>query len=309
MITVLSTLAARFAADVKKYKILYLMLLPGLAWYIIYRYLPMAGVMIAFKKYSFSQGIFGSPWIGLKNFQMLFQMRDFFLIVRNTVVISLYNLVFGFPFPVLIALLLNELYSKLFKRVIQTVIYLPHFLSWVVFGGIIIQLLSPNNGMISNLIRALGGEPVFFMARSEYFRGIIVITDIIKEAGWGAIIYLAALAGIDMEQYEAAIIDGAGRFQKLVHITLPGIANTIIIMLILRVGKILDVGFDQVYILSTPSVYDVGDVISTYIYRIGIVNMQFGLTTAIGLFQSAIGAALIIATNAIARKYSDVSMW
>ena len=293
----------------KKHKILYLMLLPGILWFIVYRYLPMAGVVIAFKRYSFSQGILGSPWVGLQNFRMLFQMQDFYNVVRNTLVISLYNLICVFPFPIIIALLLNEIYNKVFKRTIQTIIYLPHFLSWVVFGGIIIQLLSPNSGMINAAIKALGGEPVFFMAKSEYFRGIVVITDIIKEAGWGAIIYLAALAGIDMEQYEAAIIDGASRFQKLIYITLPGISNTIIIMLILRLGKILEVGFDQIYILSTPSVYDVGDVISTYIYRIGIVNMQFGLTTAIGLFQSAIGAVLIIATNAVARKYSDVSMW
>ncbi|TDF96148.1 ABC transporter permease [Paenibacillus piri] len=292
-----------------KHKYLYVLLLPGLLWYFIFRYLPMYGVMIAFKDYNFSKGIWGSPWVGLKHFEFLLHNQDFYAIVRNTLVINLYELIFAFPVPVILALLLNEMKNLLFKRAVQTVVYFPHFLSWVVFGGIIIQLLSPNEGLINNILRSLGMEPVFFMSKSEYFRPIVVISSILKESGWGAIIYLAALSSIDTEQYEAATIDGANRWQKLVYVTLPGIRNTILIMLILKVGYLLDVGFEQIYILYNPSVYDVGDVLSTYIYRIGLQSAQFSITAAIGLFQSVIGFFLIWGTNRLAKKYSEVSLW
>ncbi|UQZ86347.1 putative multiple-sugar transport system permease YteP [Paenibacillus konkukensis] len=292
-----------------KHKYLYALLLPGLLWYFIFRYLPMYGVLIAFKDYNFSKGIWGSPWVGLKHFEFLFGSEDFYSIVRNTLVINLYELLFAFPVPVILALLLNEMKSLLFKRTIQTVVYFPHFLSWVVFGGIIIQLLSPNEGLVNNMLRAFGMEPVFFLSKSEYFRPVIVLSSILKESGWGAIIYLAALSSIDTEQYEAATIDGANRYQKLIYITLPGIRNTVLIMLILKVGYLLDVGFEQIYILYNPSVYDVGDVLSTYIYRIGLQSAQFSITAAIGLFQSVIGFILIWTTNRIAKKYSEVSLW
>lgn len=294
---------------VKKHKYLYLLLLPGVLWYFIFRYLPMYGVIIAFKNYNFSKGIWGSPWVGLKHFEFLFQNQDFYNIVRNTLVINLYELMFAFPVPVILALLLNEMRSVLFKRTIQTVVYFPHFLSWVVFGGIIIQILSPNEGLVNNLLRYFGYEPVFFLSKSEYFRPIVVVSSILKESGWGAIIYLAALSSIDTEQYEAATIDGANRWQKLVSITLPGIRNTILIMLILKVGYLLDVGFEQIYILYNPSVYDVGDVLSTYIYRVGLQSAQFSITAAIGLFQSVIGFFLIWGTNRLAKKFSEVSLW
>jgi putative aldouronate transport system permease protein len=301
-------LAAAWSA-VNKHKYLYLLLLPGILWYFIFRYLPMYGVIIAFKDYNFSKGIWGSPWVGLKHFEFLLNNRDFYQIVRNTLVINVYELIFAFPVPVILALLLNEMKSVLFKRSIQTVVYFPHFLSWVVFGGIIIQLLSPNEGLVNNILRHLGMEPVFFMSKSEYFRPVVVLSSILKESGWGAIIYLAALSSIDPEQYEAATIDGANRWHKLVYITLPGIRNTVVIMLILKVGYLLDVGFEQIYILYNASVYDVGDVLSTYIYRIGLQSAQFSVTAAIGLFQSIIGFFLIWSTNRLARKFSEVSLW
>lgn len=301
--------AAAIRLTISKYKYLYLLMLPGVIWYFIYRYLPMYGVIIAFKDYNFSKGIIGSPWVGLKHFEFLLHNQDFFMIVRNTLLINLYELIFAFPVPIILALLLNEMKSVLFKRTIQTVVYFPHFMSWVVFGGIVIQLLAPNEGLVNSILRYLGMEPVFFMSKSEYFRPVVIASSILKESGWGAIIYLAALSSIDTEQYEAATIDGANRWHKLISITLPGIRNTIIIMMILKIGYLLEVGFEQIYILYNPSVYDVGDVLSTYIYRVGLQSAQFSTTAAIGLFQSAIGFFLIWSTNRLARKFSDVSLW
>jgi putative aldouronate transport system permease protein len=299
----------RFISLLNQHKFLYLLLTPGIIWYVIYKYLPMYGLIIAFKNFSFAAGIVDSQWVGLKHFQFLFSFPDFYAILRNTVLISIYNLVFGFPVPIILALLLNELTGIRLKRTLQTIFYFPHFLSWVVFGGIIIQLLGPNDGMVNSLIKLCGGQPVFFMAKPEYFRAIVVISSILKEAGWGAIVYIAALAGIDTEQYEAAAVDGVNQWQKLIYITLPGIMNTIVIMFILKIGYLLEVSFEQIYVLYNPMVYEVGDVLSTYIYRVGLQGMKFSLTTAIGLFQSAIGLGLVFLTNKIARKYSDVSLW
>lgn len=269
----------------------------------------MFGLLIAFKEYNFALGIWNSPWVGMKYFNYLFSSSEFYTVLRNTVLINIYNLIYGFPAPIILALLLNELKNMLFKRSIQTVIYFPHFLSWVVFGGIIIQFLSPNEGFVNQIIKYFGGEPIFFLTQSQYFRSILVGTNILKEAGWGTIIYLAALASVEQEQYEAATVDGANRWQKLIHITLPGISNVIIIMLILKVGYLLDVGFEQIFIMYNPAVYDVSDVLSTYIYRVGIQDLRFSLTTALGLFQAVIGFLLIYGVNKIAKKHSDVSMW
>lgn len=299
----------RLYKTILKYKFLYALMVPGIIWYIIYRYLPMFGLLIAFKEYNFALGIWNSPWVGMKYFNYLFSSSEFYTVLRNTVLINIYNLIYGFPAPIILALLLNELKNMLFKRSIQTVIYFPHFLSWVVFGGIIIQFLSPNEGFVNQIIKYFGGEPIFFLTQSQYFRSILVGTNILKEAGWGTIIYLAALASVEQEQYEAATVDGANRWQKLIHITLPGISNVIIIMLILKVGYLLDVGFEQIFIMYNPAVYDVSDVLSTYIYRVGIQDLRFSLTTALGLFQAVIGFLLIYGVNKIAKKHSDVSMW
>ncbi len=292
-----------------RHKYLYLLMAPGIIWYIIYKYLPMYGLIIAFKDFNFARGIMDSPWVGLKYFEFLLSFPDFFNILRNTLLINFYNLVFAFPIPIILALLLNELTSMRLKRSLQTVFYFPHFLSWVVFGGIIIQLLGPNEGLVNSIIKLFGGDPIYFMANPKYFRTIVVVSGILKDAGWGAIVYLAALTSIDVEQYEAATVDGANRLQKLFYITLPGIMNTVIIMFILKIGYLLDVAFEQIYILYNPMVYEVGDVLSTYIYRVGLQGMKFSLTTAIGLFQSLIGLGLVLFTNKMAKKYSEVSLW
>jgi putative aldouronate transport system permease protein len=286
------------------------LLLPGVLWFFVYRYLPMFGLLIAFKDFSFSKGVFGSTWIGWDNFKFLFfEQEDFYRIVRNTLLINVYRLVFSFPAPIAIALLLNEVRRDRYKRFVQTSIYLPHFVSWVIFGSIVIQFLSPSAGIVNAAIKALGGEPVFFMTTPAWFRPIVVISDIWKNTGWGTIIYLAALAGVDPELYDAARIDGANRWDQIWHVTLPSISETIVFILLLNVGRIMMIGFDQIYVLYNPTVYDVGDVIATYVYRIGIGNAQFSITTAIGLFQSLIGLVMIYGSNFISKKLLGKSIW
>jgi putative aldouronate transport system permease protein len=287
----------------------YILLIPGIAFFVIFRYIPLAGNVMAFQNFNFAKGVFGSPWIGLGNFRFLFGSEKFFQVLRNSILISLYKLVWGFPFPIFIALLLNELRSVVFKRTIQTIIYLPHFISWPIMGGLVIAFLSPDRGIVNVLIKALGAEPIFFLASTDYFRGVLVATSIWKEAGWGTIIYLAALAGIDPQLYEAAIIDGANRFRCIRHITLPGIASTIVILLILRMGHILENGFDQVFILYNPSVYDVGDVLETYVYRMGLVSGRYSFSTAAGMFQSIIGFIMIVSVNWFAKRVGETSVF
>lgn len=300
---------SRLWSVIWKHRYLYLLLLPGFIWYLVYKYLPMYGLIIAFKDFNFMKGIMGSPWVGFKHFEFLFSYPDFYRILRNTILLNVYELLFAFPAPLILALLLNELRNMLFKRTIQTVVYFPHFLSWVVFGGIVIQLLSPNDGMLNQIRELFGLAPIHYMVETSYFRSVVIISHILKETGWGAIIYLAALSSIDPQQYEAATIDGANRWQKLWYVTLPGIRNTIILLFILKIGTMLDYGFEQIFILYNPSVYEVGDVLSTYIYRIGLQGAQFSMTTAIGFFQSFIGLVLIYTANRIARRTSDVSIW
>jgi putative aldouronate transport system permease protein len=296
-------------STLNKHKYLYLIMFPSVLWYFIYKYLPMYGVIIGFKDFNFMKGIWGSPWVGLKHFKFLFSFPDFYRIVTNTIIINVYELLFAFPAAIILALMLNEMKSILFKRSIQTVVYFPHFLSWVIFGGVIIHLLGPGEGLVNQIRQLFDLPTIHYMVDSNYFRPIVIISLILKETGWAAIIYLAALAGIDPEQYEAAIIDGANRFHKIIYVTIPGIRNTIIILLILKVGSMMDFGFEQIYVLYSPAVYDVGDILPTYIYRMGLLDAKFSLTAAIGLFQSAIGFFLIWGTNLLAKKYSDVTIW
>ncbi len=296
--------------DIRNQRYLYLLLLPGILWYIIYRYLPMAGLVIAFKDFSFGKGIFGSEWVGLRYFRLLFTSHpDFWNILSNTVLINLYKLVFSFPVPILLAIMLSEVVSNRFKKFVQSAIYLPYFVSWVIFGGIITQFLSPSTGIVNKLLAVFGMEPVFFLTETSWFRSIIVATDIWKTMGWGSIIYLAAIAGIDPTLYEAATIDGCNRFQKTIFITLPSISQTTVILLLLNIGRLLEVGFEQIYVLYNPVVYSVGDVISTYVYRVGIGKSRFSITTAIGLFQSVVGLVLISVANFTSRKLFDKSIW
>lgn len=295
--------------DLRRDRWLYIFLILPIAYYIIFKYLPMYGAVIAFKDFKIGQGIMGSRWVGLQQFNRLLRTPDFFKILKNTLLLNVYALVFGFPVPIILAILLNEVRSAAFKRINQSILYLPHFISWVVLAGIFIQMLSPSTGIVNMIMRFFGVEPIYFMASSFWWPIMFVISGIWQGAGWGSIIYLAAVSSIDPELYEAARIDGANKVQQMWHITLPGIKATIAIMLILRMGSMMDVGFEHIYNLQNPAVYDVADVISTYVYRVGIQNAQYSYTTAIGLFQSAISLVLVITTNKITRMLGENSLW
>ena len=300
----------KLKVDILRDRWLYLLILPGVIWFLIYRYLPMAGLSLAFREYDMKGGLFGGEFVGLKYFQYIFfEHRNFWQLVWNTLIINIYKLIFYFPIPILFAVFLNEILSDRYKRVLQTIIYLPHFVSWVVFGSIIITFLNPTEGIVNQIIQLFGGQPVFSLSDPKYFRGIVVASDIWKEAGYGTIIYLAAITGIDPTLYEAGRIDGASRWQAMRYITLPCISDTVVVMLLLDIGRIMNVGFEQIYVLANSAVYSTGDVISTDVYRLGIGSGRFSLTTAIGLFQSAIGFVMIISCNALSRKIADKGLW
>jgi putative aldouronate transport system permease protein len=286
------------------YKYHYLLLLPGLLYFLVYKYLPMAGIVIAFEDFKVSKGMFDSGWAGLKWFHLLFESPDFWKAFRNTLIISLYKLIFGFPAPVLLALMINEVLSSKVKRVIQTIVYFPHFLSWVILGGIMFALLTPQTGLLG--LFGLDQSP--FM-NEHMFRSTLVLSSMWKETGWGTVIYLAAMAGINPELYEAARIDGANRFKLALHVTLPPLVGTMIILLILRTGHILHAGFDQVFILYNPLVYNVGDILDTYVYRVGLSSGRFSLATAAGLFQSVVGLMLVLVTNWLAKRMGGKGLW
>ncbi len=294
---------------VLKNKLLYIMLIPGMAFLFVFNYIPMYGVSIAFKDFNIVKGIWQSPWVGLDNFVYLFRSRDFYVIFRNSILISIYRLFWGFPVPIILALMLNEIRNIYYKKTIQTILYLPHFISWVVIVGIVYNFLSPSTGIVNYVIQAMGGQSVAFLQKEEYFRSILVITDIWKEAGWGTIIYMAAIAGIEVSIYEAAVIDGATRVQRIRYVTIPGIMSTIVVLLILRTGSILRNGFEQVFLMYSPLVYDVADVFETYTYRVGLREGRFSYATAVGMFQSVIGFILILTTNKIAKKYGEGGLW
>lgn len=289
---------------------IYLLMAPGLLYFIILEYWPMYGVIIAFKKFSIGKGIMGSPWVGLKYFTMFFGGYDAWRIIRNTFLISFYTLVWGFPAPILFALFLNELKNLRFKRFTQTVSYLPHFISTVVIAGMVIEFLNPQSGLINRFINDVFGlEKVPFLFEPKWFRTIYVSMSVWRSFGWGAIIYLAALTRIDPELYASATIDGANRFQRVRYITIPGITPVIIILLILRLGRILDTGFEAILLLYQPVTYEVADVIDTYVYRRGLLDLNYSLGAAVGLFKGVVALVLVVASNSFARKVSDVSLW
>ncbi|MDR6884033.1 putative aldouronate transport system permease protein [Bacillus sp. 3255] len=297
----------RYLMNMRKHWVLYLMIIPGLLYYIIFKYVPLMGSAIAFQNYQIFKGILGSSWVGFDNFKFIFTYQDFYHVLRNTATIAAYQLVFGFPAPIILALLFNEVRLMLVKRVVQSMFYLPHFLSWVVVGGIVFELLS-NQG-VANMVRGwFGLEPVLFMQQQSYFRTIVVLSGIWKEVGWGTIIYLAAIAGINPNLYEAAVMDGANRWKQTLHITLPVLFPTILVLFLLHIGNFLELGFDQIYNLLTPMTYSVGDIIETYVYRAGVLQGQYSVTTAIGLFQSVIGFVLLWIFNRMARK-SEQGLW
>ena len=292
---------SRLIRALTRYKYLYLLLIPGLVYLLVFCYLPMFGLVIAFQDYKPFLGVWKSKLIGLGNFQYLFRSDQFVSAVWNTFIISGYKIIFGFPVPIIFALLMNEIRSRSLKRSIQTVLYLPHFLSWVIMFGLLFSFLS-EFGPLNQLIGRLGGKPIFFLSDTRYFRSVVVISDIWKEVGWSAIIYLAALAGISPELYEAATIDGASRFKCILKISLPSILPTITIMLLLRIGGILNAGFEQIINLYNPTVFKVGDIIDTYVYRIGLLQTKFGYSAAAGMFKSVVALILVLSTNHFVKK-------
>lgn len=290
---------------------LQIMVIPALIFIFIFMYIPMYGVLMAFQDYDIFKGFFGSPWVGFKHFRIFFEAPEFFHVMRNTIVISLLKLVIGFPAPIALALMLNEARHLFFKRIVQTVSYLPHFMSWVIVSGFVISMLSSDNGSVNILLQKLHliREPVSFLSIPEYFWAILIATGVWKEVGFAAIVYLAAIAGVDPHLYEAAAIDGASRWKQMYTITIPSIAPVIVIFLILAVGNILNAGFEDILLLAgNPVLRDVSDVVDTYVYRVGILNSRFSYATAVGLFKAAVSVGLLTLANAIARRFGT-SLW
>ena len=291
---------ARALKSIRKSYWLYIMCIPGILFFFLFRYLPMWGILISFKDFNIFAGFSWSPWVGFKHFTNFFNSANFVPLMVNTLLLSLYGIVFAFPAPIVLALFLNELRSRVFKRTIQTMVYVPHFISWVIVASISFMLLN-STGPLNGIIAYFGGETVSFLTSPSTFRAIIIIQTIWKESGWGTIVFLAALSNVDMEQYEAAIVDGANRFQQVWHITLPAIRSTIVILFILQMGNVLDNGFDQIFLMSNAGNRSVSDVLDTFTYREGIINGNFSYTTAIGLFKSVIGFILILGSNKLAK--------
>ena len=303
------TRLSSFGKQLFKNRLLVFMALAVMVWYGIFRYIPYYWNLIAFKDYSYAKGFWDSPWVGFANFRALFVDPMFLRVLRNTLVISGLKILIGFPFPILLAIFLNEVFSRIFQKTIQTITFVPFFISWVIYASIMYTILSPTSGMLNVVIKALGGKSIYFLASEQWFRPILVISEITKNSGYFTVIYMAALAGVDQEMYEAAICDGANLFQRIWHVTLPGIASVVVILFIIRLGRLLIVGFDQVYILYSPMVYDVGDVIETFNYRQGILGGRFAYTTAVGLFKSTIGFFLVLTSNWVLKKLTDHGLW
>jgi putative aldouronate transport system permease protein len=295
--------------EVKRDRYLYLLGLPGLLFFIIFKYVPMWGVTISFKDYSPFLGFFDSPWVGFEHFERLFSSPDFIMLFRNTMAINLLNLVFFFPLPIMLSLLLNEIKNMRFKKIVQSILYLPHFLSWVIIVGITFLLLSQSQGLINKILAGWDLPAVGFLTKPGYFWIILTVQSIWKEVGWGTIIFLAAIAGVDPQLYEAAKMDGAGRIRQAWHVTLPAIRNVIIILLLLRIGHIMDVGFEQVFLMMNGAVSEVADVFDTYVYRVGIQQGQFSFSTAVGLFKSVVGLVLVVGANRLAKRMGQEGVY
>lgn len=292
-----------------RYRMAYLIILPGLVYFALFRYGPLYLAQIAFKDFQPLLGVEGSPWVGLQNFVSFFHSYYFSQLLANTLIISTAKLIFGIPPAIILALAFSETRFLKLARLTQTVAYLPHFLSWVIMFGILVALLSPGEGLVNQAIGKVGTQPIDFLTDPNWFRAILVSSDIWKETGWAAIIYLAALLAIDPALYEAAAIDGASRWRRVWHISLPGIKDIIVLVTLLRLGNILDAGFSQIFVLYSIPVYNVGDVIDTWVYRQGLLNFQFSLATAVGLFKGVIGLILIIVANRVAKRFAGSSLY
>ncbi len=298
-----------FWKSIKRDRQLVLMLVPVVIFFLVFSYYPLYGIIIAFKDYSISKGILGSPWAGLRYFEQFFGSPYFSRLLRNTILISVYSLLWGFPIPILFALALNEFKDGKFKRVIQTVSYLPHFISLVVICGILIDIFSPQGGVINAMLYHLTGKKINFFGEPEWFRTMYVGSGVWQEFGWNSIIYLAAISGINPDLYEAARIDGAGRLRQIWHVTLPGIKPTILTLLILNLGNIMSVGYEKIILLYSPATYETADVISTYVYRTGLLSQQYSYAGAVGLFNSVINIAILLLCNFVGKKFFGVGIW
>jgi len=288
---------------------LYLMLLPTVVWLLLFLYKPMYGLQVAFKDYSVFRGVAASPWIGFEHFQTLFGNDQFIRALKNTFIISFWSLLIGFPVPILLALMFNEVINQTFKKTAQTIVYLPHFISSVIIAGIVIAAFSPSSGVVNTIISALGFEPVYFLTKPEWFRPIFIGSTIWQEAGFQSIVYLAAIAGVSPTLYESAVVDGASRWQMMWKITLPSILPTILIMLIIRIGNMLEVSFEMIILLYQPATYETADVVNTFIYRQGLLGGQYDLAAAAGLFNAVVAFTLVVTANSISRRYSSTSIW
>lgn len=293
----------------KRDKWLYILLLPGLLYFLVFKYVPMWGILLAFKNYQPFTGFWNSEWVGFEHFRIFFSNPEFVMLLRNTLLLSLYNLIFFFPAPIVLSILLNEVRLAFFKRTVQTLIYVPHFISMVIVASMTYVFLTTQGGPVNALLFKYTGTTIEFLATTEWFRPIIIIQSIWKECGWGTIIFLAALAAVDVEQYEAATIDGANRWRQIWHITLPAIRSTIIILLILRMGNILENGFEQIYLLLNPLNREVAEVFDTYVYMMGITQGAFSYSTAVGLFKSIIGVILVLGTNYLAKRFGQSGLY
>lgn len=297
------------ARVLRKHWQMYLLLAPVMVYFIVFHYVPMYGVQIAFKDFIATKGITGSPWVGMKHFERFYQSYYFWRLIRNTLGIGLYQLLVGFPVPILLALMINEIRGKWFKKTVQTVTYAPHFLSTVVMVGILVIFLSPDTGMINHLIRAFGGEPISFLTEPGWFKSLYVVSGVWQQMGWSSIIYLAALSGVDPQLHEAARVDGASRLQRIWHVNLPCIMPTIVILLILNTGSILSVGFEKVFLMQNDMNLESSDVFATYVYRSGLLGAQYSFSAAVGLFSNIVNFILLVSVNFIARKAGNTSLW
>lgn len=299
----------RLGLDLRRDKYLYLLALPGLLFFLLFKYIPMGGIVISFQNYSPFAGITGSEWVGLEHFQRFFSNPEFMLLFRNTMAINIMNLVLFFPLPIVLSLLLNELRSVLYKRLVQSIVYMPHFLSWVIIAGLTFLLFAKGEGLVNKILVSLGGSRMDVLTNPDLFWIMLTLQSIWKECGWGTILFLAAMAGIDPQVYEAAKIDGANRLRQMWHITLPGIRNVVIILLILRLGHMMDVGFEQVFLMYNGAVSEVAEVFDTYVYRVGIQQAQFSYSTAAGLFKSVVGLTMVVIANWFAKKMGEEGVY
>lgn len=296
--------------DMKKYRMLYIMVVPGILYFIIFKYIPLFGNVIAFQDYNIFKGIFHSAWIGLDNFKILFEYGDFLPILKNTIIINLYDLLFGFTAPLILALVINDISCAWFRKGVQQIVYLPHFLSWTILGGIVItQLLSPSQGLVNMLLKGIGKEPIYFMTEASMARAIVVLSGIWKDMGWGTVVYLAAMTSISPSLYESASLDGAGKFKQLIYITLPGIIPVVITLFLLRIGHFLDFGFERIWVFQNASNVSVLEIFDTYIYKAGLQQGRYSYTTAVGLFKSVVGFALLYGGNMLSRKTTGESLY